>query len=288
MKRILDGVERLTAMPQTVLEAVRLLQQDSVSAEEIENVLRRDEALSVEVLRWANSARYGSAGSVLTLRASVVRLGRAKLLRIVLQHKLGGLFASAGSAYGLQRGALWRSALGGAIASEQLAHREGSVPPDQAFLCGLVRDIGKLAFDASLGANYFEQVRKHCTAKSTFVDAERKCFGFDHAQLGGELAIRWGLPVQVAQAITNHHAPPPDAPHRRALFDIVHAADVICMWAGLAIGHDGLQYEFDPRVRQCLNIDQTGAEGLILDVWCQLREIEELMSVSPSTSTRAS
>jgi putative nucleotidyltransferase with HDIG domain len=210
----------------------------------------------------------------------VVRLGRSTLLKIVLQQKVGEQFAGAGAAYGLQRGALWRSALGGAIAAELLARREGSVPPDLAFLCGLLRDIGKLAFDARFGESYFEKVRASCRSGITYDAAEQACFGFDHAQLGGELATRWGLPARIAGAIAHHHAPPASAPEHDALYDVVHAADIVCMWAGLAIGNDGLQYEFAPHARQGLNIDLPFAQVLIVDVWSKLREVEDLMSAN--------
>jgi HD-like signal output (HDOD) protein len=287
MNYILDGIDGIAALPQTVLEVTAMLSGPGASAAELEQVARRDEALSMTILRWANSALHGRPGRTFTLRESIARLGNATLLKIVLQQKTSAMFARAGTAYDLQRGALWRSAVGGALAAESIGRRAGFESPDLGFLCALLRDIGKLALDAHFGGAYMDLVTRHTRPERTFVEAERAAFGFDHASLGAELAARWGLPDRIADAIAFHHDPPPPGPSHDTLFDIVHAADIISLWAGLAIGFDGLQYRLADHVRTGLDLSRPAAERLVAETWAGLRRTEAMMAPPAHQGTSA-
>ena len=198
-------------------------------------------------------------------------------MKIVLEQQASALFASAGSAYGLRRGAMWRGALGGALAADEIARTHDFADKDLCFLCGLVRDVGKLVMDTHFGSEYLSVISKHVRPELTFVECEQAAFGFDHAQIGAELAGRWGLPERICKTIQFHHEPPVEEPDHDFLIDIVHAADIICLWAGLALGHDGLQYRLAPHVRDGLGLDRREVELDISLTWCRLHEIEESM-----------
>lgn len=278
---ILAGMNTAAAASQVVLRLVSMMGQGgNACASEIENIVCHDEMLSMTILRYGNSARHGRPGSSFTVKESIVRLGNSELLRIVLKQKTADIFNGAGAAYDLHRGALWRSAVGGAIAAESLARRTNFESPDMAFLCGLVRDIGKVAFDHHFGPQYISHVAPHMSADRTFDDAERLAFGFDHAELGAALAIEWNLPARIADAIRHHHDPPAPGDAHDVLFDLVHAADIISLWAGLAIGYDGMQYRLAEHVRESLHLNRPLAERLIAHSWEKLRESESLMDQS--------
>ena len=73
-------------------------------------------------------------------------------------------------------------------------------------------------------------------------------------------------------------APPAAAPLHDLLFDLVHASDVLCLWAGLAVGHDGLQYKLAEHVRLGLDLSRPAVEQALMDTWATLRQTETLMS----------
>ena len=275
--QILDQIDRLPALPSSVVRVTDMLTSGATDLGEIEQIVRHDEALSMAILRQANSARYGRPGRMFDLKQSIVRLGGKVLMKIVLEQQASAMFVRAGAAYGLRRGALWRGALGGALAADQIARTHDFADKDLCFLCGLLRDVGKLVMDMHFGSEYLSLISKHMRPEHTFVECERAAFGFDHAQIGGELAGRWGLPERICKTIRFHHEPPAEAPEHDLLVDIVHAADIICLWAGLAIGYDGLQYKLAPHVREGLGLDRREAELDVSLTWCRLREIEESM-----------
>lgn len=280
-------IENLPAMPTTMARLMPLLLDPASEWSEIEKVVRQDEALTVAVLRLANSVRFGAPGRQFDLRSSMSRLGRETLWRRALEQQVSGVLAGAVAAMGLRRGEMWRSALGGAIAAEALAieHRTGDA--SLAFTCGLLRDIGMLALDAKFGEGYFAMVTAHGHEGGSFVEAEHEALGFDHAQVGAALARRWRLPERVARAIERHHEPPPPGARHDMLFDIVHAADTISRWAGLGVGLDGMDYRLAEHVRTQLKLDRRSAEREIVLVWEKLREAEESTGVATEQGVAA-
>ncbi|MCE7973698.1 MAG: HDOD domain-containing protein [Leptolyngbya sp. PLA1] len=270
------SLKKLPSMPEAMARAVPLLLDPDLNWRSLEEVVKRDEALTTAVLRVANSARFGAPGRQFDLRAAMTRLGRDEVRRCVLSQQVSGIAGGENAAFGLQRGALWRSALGGAIAAEHLAGVHGMRDrAGLAFLCGLLRDIGKLALNVRYGDAYLSAVAGHARDGVSFTDAERSALGFDHAEVGAALARKWKLPEQVARAIEAHHAPPPPGPGHDRLLDVVHAADTVCRWAGLGVGVDGMEYPLVQHVRESLGLDRRAAESQIGMVWDRLREIED-------------
>jgi putative nucleotidyltransferase with HDIG domain len=233
---LLDRIDRLPALPATVMRLIPLLGDDDSSLDQLHSIVQKDEALSMAVMKVANSAAFGAPGRTFSLRESVVRLGRRRLKALVMEQQTASLFAKAGASFGLQRGALWRGSLAGAFAAEELAEGRDGAPPELAFLCALLRDVGKIVLDLQFGAGYVGRVKEELSRGLSFVEAERLAVGFDHAELGAALALRWRLPDRVADAIRFHHDPPSNPGGQDALFDVIHAADTLCLWAGLSVG----------------------------------------------------
>lgn len=286
LSELLERIDRLPALPATLLRLIPMLSSDKTTTDELLSLVQKDEALSMSVLRLANSAAFGAPGRTFSLKESVVRLGRRRLKSVVMEQQTAPMFARAGSSFGLQRGALWRGALAGAFGAEDLAQEHCPADAEMAFLCGLLRDVGKIVLDLHYGDSYLGEVKVELARtptgeRASFVEAERRAIGFDHAQLGAELAQRWRLPERVVQAIRFHHEPP-SGEGRDALFDVVHAGDVLCLWAGLAVGGDGLCYRLADHVRLTLGLDRAQAESKIATMCDRLTQAEkELGMIAP-------
>ncbi len=270
-------MDRLPAMPAALARVIPPLLDPTSGWDVLERVVRQDEALTAAVLRLGNSARYGSPGRHFDLRQAMSRLGRDALRRCVLEQQVSGVVSGDNAAFGLQRGAMWRSALAGAIAAEELARRHGPDEASLAFVCGLLRDIGKLALNVKYGGGYLAMVSERARDGCSFIEAERAALGFDHAQVGGALVRRWSLPERIARSIEMHHEPSEPGPGHDPLCDAVHAADAICRWAGLGVGLDGMEYRLATHVREGLGLDRRLAEREIALVWQRLREAEQSM-----------
>jgi putative nucleotidyltransferase with HDIG domain len=260
---LLGGLERLPALPATAARAISLLSQGSSSAVEIERIFRADEGLAAATLRRANSASFAAgAKRSFGLKDSIARLGNRVLMRLALEQQASNTLRDGGKCYGLERGALWRSALGGAAVAEKLAQELGKADPDLCFSAGLLRDIGKLAIDSlSHGERALAWNKVHIPgAERPFVDIERERFGADHAEIGAYLAEKWSMPPEIVIAVRHHHQPP-DNP-TSWICDIVHCADCIARWAGMGIGDDGMCHPLSPRARDAVGIHRERVEAM--------------------------
>ena len=274
VNEILKGVHSLPALPGTALRIIMMLSGSEVDLDEVKEIIRLDEAITIVVLRNANSVAYGIPGKTFSLEEGIVRLGTKRLLKIVLEQQVSRVMSGAGVSYGLRRGSLWRGSLGGALAAEELAEEINFENVELCYLCTLLRDIGKLAFDAYFGPDRILECASIMKPGMSFLETEREMLGVDHAELGGALAEHWDLPERIANAIRLHHEPPLEDERHDDLYDLVHAGDMTAMWMGLAIGHDGLHYSLADHVKNGILGSREQSEQIIMNTWKRLNELE--------------
>lgn len=275
---ILKDVQSLPALPGTALRVIMMLSGSDVDLDEVKEIVRLDEAITIVVLRNANSVAYGIPGKTFSLEESIVRLGTKRLLKIALEQQVSRVMTGAGVSYGLRRGSLWRGSLGGALAAEELAEEINFGDVELCFVCALLRDIGKLAFDAFFGPDRILECASNMKPGMSFLETERELLGVDHAELGGALAEHWDLPERIANAIRFHHEPPLEDERHDELYDVVHAGDVMALWMGLAIGHDGLQYHLAGHVKNGILGSREHAERIMMNTWIRLNDLETDMN----------
>ncbi len=284
---IINGLDSLPVLPSTSARLISMLGNHDVDMSEVADIVRIDESLSIAVLRYANSAAYGTPGREFNLRESIVRLGSQTLSKIVLQQQVGRVVSRSCKAFDMSREAMWRSAIGGAVAAENLAKRHCPDDRDLCFVGALLRDVGKLVLDLKFGEHYADSVAKYLTPETTFVDAERQAFGTDHAEVGAALCRHWELPERIALAVQFHHEPPVPGVGHDVLIDVVHAADLISLWSGLGLGQDGLRYELAPHVKTSLSMSRRTVEKEIAAMWSAVRSIEDTLGLSKGTDERS-
>jgi putative nucleotidyltransferase with HDIG domain len=160
----------------------------------------RDPATAGAVMTLANSALFGDRGSVSTLRLAIMRLGFETARRVVLSLAVRPLL------YQPRPATLWPHSVEVADLAEQLASRAGAIDPGEAYLAGLLHDVGRIALRE---APLFDAARLQGLAESgcPATYAEELILRTDHAELGARIAGEWRLPPPLIAAIREHHRP---------------------------------------------------------------------------------
>ena len=206
----LKKLQSLPALPATVTRLISALNNKDLELAELVDIVKRDEALTVAVLRLANSSVYnGQQDESFDLNQSITRIGFKKLREIALAHKTSKLLERPVEGYGLDRGQLWSGAIAGAVSAELIARQTQLVEPELAFVAGLLRDIGKLALEALFSSEELSRTFARRSDKKQ-IDLEQEIFGMNHAELGHELGQMWELPQRLCDAIRYHHGVPYD------------------------------------------------------------------------------
>lgn len=228
----------LDSLPTPAPLALRLLQltiDDRSSVADLVPLIQKDQSLTAKVLSVANSAALGAREPISTLDRAVVRLGFTAVRSIALAVKMVECFGPA--ARGRERAsfdrlAFWKHALAVACAARRLAAAAKTlgVNPEEAFVAGLLHDLGKLALECVFPKTYERVVVQVNQARGDIADFERALLGIDHTVAGRHVAERWGLPRPLQEVIWLHHLSPDGLPSSVAspqLIALVQLADTL-------------------------------------------------------------
>ena len=186
--------------PQAALRTLRLMRDPRVCLADVVEAAKLDPATAGLVMRLANSALFGARAPIATLANAIGRLGFATSQKVIISSALSPVFNSP------KLQTAWRHSLEVADLAEQLAGRGGTVIPAEAYLAGLVHDVGRLAL---LAMPLYDSARLQglLQAGCPQVYAENLLLRTDHAALGADIAAGWRLPEAMVAAIRQHHRP---------------------------------------------------------------------------------
>lgn len=262
-KRILRTVSDLPPMPQVAHKARELTVSDKSTFSDLARLIETDQAIAARVLKIANSSYYGVMGSVSSIQHASVVLGMKTLNELLTLACASSLLGSELKGYGMSAGDLWRHSLATAGCARSLAMKKNPNIADDAFSAGLIHDCGKLILDRYVfeRKQSFEEYMKD--GQRSFLDAERKLLGFDHAQIAAEVCEKWQIPKKLIAPIQNHHMP--SMLRDNQLAHIVHTADAIALMSGIGAGFDGMMYQIDPKAIEFLRLDSSQISALMAE-----------------------
>jgi len=263
--RILAELDDLAPLPQVVTKALELIHDSSSNARELSQVLSLDQALAAKMLSLANSAYHGMPRRVTTITEAVVRLGYNSIKGLLITASVAGMLQKKVPGYGLEQGSLWQHSISTAIGSRLIAQRLRHGRAEEAYIVGLLHDVGKIILDRVMRKDFALVLKRVSEEQVPFSTAEREIFGFDHAYIGGLVAQKWCLPDHFADAIAHHHCPS-EAVVEKDIAAIVHVADVVSMMLGIGIGGDGLYYQADASAVSSLHLEAQDIEQLMSDL----------------------
>ena len=197
---LVDTVDKLPVYPTVVLQLLALPPEEESALEEMARLASSDQTLAGHVLKAANAALYGPAQTISDIRHAITYIGARASRRVMMAAAVGPLFASAALRD------LWRHSLEMADLAEQLATLSKAADPSEAFLAGLVHDLGRLAIQklpARLTGAHARMLEQGCPP----VFVEMALCGIDHGEAGAEGLRLWLFPEQLVAAVQYHHQP---------------------------------------------------------------------------------
>ena len=255
-------IAELPVLPASVSEVIAACDDPDVTVGQISQKILQDQQLTASILKLANSAMYGLSRRVSTVTEAVVLLGFATIKSLAISSHTYRLLNRSLPGYGLQRGEIWKHSISVAMACRRIAVEVHLAPVEEAFVAGLLHDIGKTVL-----SSYMEDAFDEVTAivkdeRVPFSEAEQRVLGFDHAELGARISRVWNFPPDLVEAIRFHHDPTA-ASLKPKLTYAVHLADCICMMLGIGLGSDGLSYAIEAGTLEALGLEQGDVEKLI-------------------------
>jgi len=230
---LVQSVGGLVTLPNVFVRINQLVEDPNSSTNDIARAVGQDPSFTVRMLRVANSPFYGFSSTIDTVDKAVSVIGTSQIRNLSLSmsavHSFDGLPNDL-----VSMDNFWRHSLYCALIARILARRAGKCDPEALFTAGLLHDIGELVIFSRLP----EQARTALLQVLDSVDdlpiyeSERQVLGFDHGQVGVELARQWKLPPLLEECIGFHHAVG-EARHYPREVALVHLANIFAQMAEL-------------------------------------------------------
>lgn len=218
---LLERAGRLYSLPAVAMKVLELTRNPQVDNHALKSCIENDPALTGKILRVVNSSLFGLSREVSDLNQALALLGTKPLKLLVLGFSLpAGLF---GGVPAEALGRYWRRTLTKAVAARELSENVWRLPGDDAFIAGLLQDLGMLLLLQELGQPYAKLLEKVQACGGDLVAWETEALGCDHTTLSARLLEHWGLPEALIEAV--YWESVEGSP--RPLAQIVHLAELL-------------------------------------------------------------
>ena len=199
---LLEEVVALPSLPRSVQYIIQLTSDPNCALAVVAKAISADPSLALKTLRLVNSAYYGLGKRIATIEHAVVLLGLKVINNLVIT-------ASVFEAVKATTGTFLRHSVSSAIAmrilSEYSGKRIGVDSGEEAFVYGLLHDVGKVVLEQFVPQEYQAIDAVARERRIPWFEAEREIIGVDHAMVGARLAEKWKLPERIVDVILGHH-----------------------------------------------------------------------------------
>lgn len=223
----------IPAVPNIAFKVINLINDENVSLKKLEEIILADPALTAKILRIANSAFYGLRSRVTTIVEAINIMGFKTLKDVVIMASIKEIY----KVFGLIEKMLWEHGVGVAVVAGILTDYVSVIKKDEANMAGLLHDIGKVVINNNFSKEYANCYRIVHEKKIPFEEVEKDFFGYDHCDVGGMLAEKWGFPESLKSAIVNHHnfdfTKDCEDFYEKSLLLVISLADSICTRLGV-------------------------------------------------------
>jgi putative nucleotidyltransferase with HDIG domain len=234
IENYLPDLQRLRPFPAVATKLLNLCNQQDANIRDIIQLIECEPAVASKVLSLANSPLYGTSRVSVTIGQAVVLLGYRAVAQVAVSVAAGGVFAQGSDDAARARRDLFTHCLGCGTVGRALAHVTQQCNPDEAFLCGILHDVGKLIFLDLAADDYLEFQNNVDGDSSSKIVAEQAAFGIDHTRTGNSCGTAWGLPAEISAAIADHHNADAGTSHPR-LSTVTYEANCLAKHWGIGL-----------------------------------------------------
>ena len=216
LDKLIDQSGKLGSLPAIVYRIFEVMDDPNSTAIKIGRIINEDPALTARLLKLVNSPFYGFVSKVDTVYRAIALIGHRELRSVVLATSAIKAFDGIPEDL-VDMEAFWKRSLNTAVVARVLAAFRREKEIERYFIVGLLHDIGSLLLYLQQPEQQTQAIVNHHAEKIPLWQAEKKVFGFDHAEVGGALLKKWNLPPLLCQSVRFHlypeQAPEADQSH---------------------------------------------------------------------------
>jgi len=271
----IETSKNLPSLPHILVKLVKACQNENASLQDISRIISADSFLTAKVLRLANSCYYRPSEKVVIIDQALMRMGRDAIKNLAVSaavHQVFNTGVRMASGFDMKR--FWRHSLMCAILARMIAEKSAFNVPEQAFLAGMIHDIGRLILVTNLPQEYEQILAESKDSSSLLMEQEIKA-GIPHTEVGAWLLNRWNLDSMTSDAVLYHHEPVERIKDAFPLVKIVFAANVMsCVPASFRETSDVIKHLFPFSLSE--------ANDMTLQAEAEVKELAESLGIQIS------
>ncbi len=285
---ILQQLEELPTLPTVALRILEITGSDDASVSQVVRLVQSDPSLTARILQLVHRADSGVRGEVNSVERAVVLLGFEALRSAVLAVSVFETFqAQQPKETHFNRDEFWKHCVAVACCAELLAGQSSEIDPGEAFVCGLLHDLGKVALDAVLPKSFNRVVEAADLLRGNIADVERQVIGLDHMVVGKRLGERWQLPASIRDCIWLHGQTPEALPatvKQPNLVNLITLADIIVRQQHLGYSGNYTQTVSQQQLMDLLHIQPAMIERALEKLVAQIEQRAKALGLGRSTT----
>lgn len=283
IRRITESIIGLPTLPTVVSKMIDQVDSPRTSAASLARLISSDQALTAKVLKLANSAYYGFPREISTVNMAIVVLGFNAVKEMGLSLSVFDVFKKTPSAGYFDVTLFWEHSVGCGVASRMLARAYRAPFAGEAFVAGLLHDVGKVILKQYFDAELAEIIKVQKENIVSLEIAEEQVIGTSHAQIGAWLAEKWNLPTLICETILHHHDPW-EAATEPVFVACASIGDYLCHLSRTGQSGRFVQPVIDPRLwevfsRAGIQIDETFLPSLQTEFLLEFDKSETFVSL---------
>ena len=204
-RELLKKFTTAKTLPHIAIKLTKLISDENSTMQDFEKIIYMDTTLVLRILRGANSPYYGLRQKVKSISRAIVVIGFNNLRNMIVTEGLKNLFKDKNSKNAFSRNQLWLHCAAVSICSQMLMERVFGLNGEDAFLCGILHDIGMIVEDQTTPDLFYRACNTFDENPKLITEYEKEIVGTDHCEIGYLLAKDWQLPIEVQEGIQYHH-----------------------------------------------------------------------------------
>lgn len=264
----IKGISHIATLPEITLKIIELVEDPTSTAQDLHKIISNDPALCSRILKVVNSAFYGLPRQIGSINRAIVLLGLNAVKNIAIAASLTKLFRGGDLCPNFSAKDLWVHSIATAAACKLVCDHLKLGLPDEAFLAGLIHDIG-IMVEMQAKRTELIQVFEGLTFDADGApdrdlrEIEQEVLGADHQAFGAGLCESWKFPKSFGYVTAHHHNPLGLPDGSRTLASVVYVGDRLAAKAGYGFRADLMSLEFIPEVLEDLRLDAASLDAII-------------------------
>ncbi|MCP3903456.1 MAG: HDOD domain-containing protein [Planctomycetes bacterium] len=263
----IKGISHIASLPEITLKIIELVEDPSSTAQDLHKIISNDPALCSRILKVVNSAFYGLPRQIGSINRAIVLLGLNAVKNIAIAASLTKLFRGGDLCPHFSARKLWIHSIAVAAGSKLLCDELNLGLPDEAFLAGLMHDIGIMVEMQAMRnelIQLFEElpIDGDGVPLADMIEHEDRIFGANHQQFGAALCDTWKFPKSFSYVTGHHHDPMSLPKSNRRLACIVYVADRLASQADYGFRLDLQSTEISQEILDELGMNEEQLQGI--------------------------